>query len=203
MNSQSRIGDIIEIPLTNGKKAFAHYLARDSWGDLIGVFDYLTDIDEEIDITKLRTKKLIFPPILTRVQAGMELSQQLMNNDKVSEAGISLSDIDIKMASNKNVNYNWKIIGNLPIKNFTFPNFLWKNGGPTPAHIRSKWYLYDGKKDIELGTSIPQKYRNLEFLTNYTPTSVVERILTGKKPKEKLIKQSTSIFYRLLSRIFQ
>ncbi|HEX7018163.1 MAG TPA: hypothetical protein VF209_04630 [Patescibacteria group bacterium] len=202
MNKQLKIGDVIEIPLPNGKKAFAHYLAKDFWGDLIGVFDYLADINEKINLEQIETKKFKFPPVFTRIKDGMELSQLFTHFDEIIAAGLSLSEADIKMMSDKSTNYDWKVVGNIPIKDFTFPKFLWKEGG-SHSLAPSMWYLYDGETDITIGKTIPQKYSDLEYKANYSPTSIVDRILTGEKPQEKLIKQSSSIFYGLLTKILK
>jgi len=53
-NKTLRVGDIIEIPLPEDKKAFAHYLHLNKWGNIIGVFDYIVSIDEKVATEDLR-----------------------------------------------------------------------------------------------------------------------------------------------------
>jgi len=81
---------------------------------------------------------------------------------------------------------NWGIIGNLPVENFIFPKFL-----NTIYYFTGKagvWYLYDGEKEISLGRELPEEYKNLEFASLYAPDLIVQRIMTGEKPLDDLIK---------------
>jgi hypothetical protein len=146
------VGDIIEIPLPNGKKALAHYLFRDHWGDIIGVFDYQPHQTETVDLDVLIEKPFAFSPILTRINVGI-----------------------------KSPDYKWKIIGRKSVEHFVYPNFVWKDGGPYVKNSITKWYLSDGKSDVEVGVRLPKKYIDLEYQANYAPAAVIERIISGKK----------------------
>lgn len=184
-------GDIIEIPLPGRKKTFAQFLLRDKWGDLISVFDYVVDYDKKVDINTLRKQKAKLPPILTRLKHGFILSGLVSHLNEFKANGIELEQFELDLLTDKTIDPNWKIIGNIPVKNFVYPNFIWKEGGPESKIIvtRSHWFLYDGQKDIEIGKSLPDQYKNFEYKSNYSPGAVIERILTGKNPDEELIRK--------------
>jgi len=153
-----KIGDIIEIPLPNKKKAYAHYMAKNNWGDLIKVFDYISDSNELCNIELLRSKKYKFGPILTRIRVGIKSSE-----------------------------HNWRIVGNIKVESFKKPFFIWKDGGPLSIETTTRWYIYDGVKSEEVGKHLPERLKSLEYMTNYSPSSVVKRIVTNKSPDQELI----------------
>jgi hypothetical protein len=64
-----RVGDVIEIPLSTGYKAFAHYVHRGKMGPLIRVYDYFSK--EDIDIDVLRNVPQLFPPVITGLTAAL------------------------------------------------------------------------------------------------------------------------------------
>ncbi len=76
-------------------------------------------------------------------------------------------------------------IGNKSVTEFVFPKFistLYKENGEATT-----WHLWDGEKNIKLGSILPDKYKSLEFFAIYPPDLIVKRIKTGEKPYEKLI----------------
>ncbi|MDI7278173.1 MAG: Imm26 family immunity protein [Anaerolineae bacterium] len=65
-----KIGDIVEIPLSDGRRAYAQYVCRDRlMGPMIRVFDLLAE--EGVDIDVLRGAGLLFPPIFTGLYAAV------------------------------------------------------------------------------------------------------------------------------------
>jgi hypothetical protein len=75
----------------------------------------------------------------------------------------------------------WKVIGKKAVEGFVYPNFIStffneKNG---EAGV---WFLWDGSKSVRLGTQLPEKYKNLEYLMVWNPPDVVKRIETGEYP---------------------
>jgi hypothetical protein len=65
-----KIGDIIEIPLSDGRKAFAQYVFSDQKiGPLIQVFDLMTE--REIQIDELKDAGALFPPVSTGLRAAI------------------------------------------------------------------------------------------------------------------------------------
>ncbi len=65
-----RIGDIVEIPLSDQKKAYAQYIIRDRMGPIIQVFDYIALARPELDL--IVQSKLLFPPIITGLFAAIK-----------------------------------------------------------------------------------------------------------------------------------
>lgn len=189
MNTKLKIGDVIEIPLPSKKKVYAHYLYKDRWGDLIGVFkDYCIAFDEEPKMEAFYNREYLFRPLLTRVKDGMNISHQLIYLDEIKKALGSVYPVLIEMAKDLSVNYDWKVVGNIKVKDFIYPNFIWRDGGPEKRTEKAKWYLYDGNKNIDLGYELPQQFKNLEYQTNYSPGALIQRIITGKTLDEELIK---------------
>ena len=184
-----KVGDIIEVPLPNGKTAFAHYLMRDYWGDMIGIYDYVVNLDEEVDLELLHNKKYKIFPILTRVRQGMRLSESLARVEEIEASGIVLSKSFLTMARDAKRNYNWKVVGNIPAENFKYPGFIWKDGGSHSKNVVTRWHFFDGKSNIEIGKRLPNEYKKLAYQANFPPEGVVERILTDKDPDADLIQR--------------
>lgn len=63
-------GDIIEIPLSNGKKAYCWYLYNSQMGPLVQVFSLISGRDETMDHV-LQLSKPLFPPVLTNLSAAI------------------------------------------------------------------------------------------------------------------------------------
>jgi hypothetical protein len=66
-----RVGDVIEIPLSTGYKAFAHFVHRGKMGLMIRVYDFFTK--EDIDIQVLRDVPQLFPPVITGLTAALRI----------------------------------------------------------------------------------------------------------------------------------
>ena len=64
-----RIGDVFEIPLSDGRRAFGQYVYRSKFGPLIQVYDLITD--KEFRIEELVNARPLFPPILTGLFAAI------------------------------------------------------------------------------------------------------------------------------------
>ncbi len=155
-----RIGDVIRIPLPKGKKTFAHFLYKDKWGDIVVVHDYLVDSTDEEDLEAIIDTKIKFGPILTRLKVGMNLAE-----------------------------FDWDIVGNIPVIDFKYPNFIWKEGANLTAGITTRWYLYDGETNKLIGQKLPVEYKKLEYLANYSPQALINRIVTGNYLEKGLIEK--------------
>ena len=75
----------------------------------------------------------------------------------------------------------WRIIGNLPVREFRFPLFRSTQGithwmEPGVFH---DWLLWDGKRYTRLG-DLPPEYRALEYLVSWASDHLEERIATGR-----------------------
>ena len=89
-----KIGDIFEIPLSNGKKSFGQYVYREKQNaPLIRVFDHILKEGNEINIQEISSKPLLFPTVITGLYAAIR-------------EGI------------------WRVIGNTPIEGFEYPLFV-------------------------------------------------------------------------------
>lgn len=85
----------------------------------------------------------------------------------------------------------WKIVGYLPVEDFIYPKFISTNfdlrSGQTGV-----WYLWDGQRSRLIGSQLPEKYKQLEFLVGWAPQDVATRIETGQlqEPYRTLIKEN-------------
>lgn len=145
-----KIGDIIEISLSNGHKAYGQLVCKDKqMGPLIQIFDLTNDKGIE-DIQQLKNVKPLFPPVITGVNAMVR--QDL-----------------------------WKVIGHLPIETFVYPNFI-RTLYDEKTGKAGTWYLWDGEKNIRIGSRLSDKHKKLEYLIVWSPFDLVERIETGVYP---------------------
>jgi len=76
---------------------------------------------------------------------------------------------------------NWKVIGKLPVENFTYPNFI-RNLYDEKTGKAGIWLLWDGEKNIRIGRKLSDKQKKLEYLVVWSPQDVVYRIETGTYP---------------------
>ncbi len=178
-------GDILEVPLPNGETGFIQYVYPDAWGDLIGIYDYTIDWDEKVNIEELKSKKFKFYPILTRINQGRRLSEDFKSFEEIKKK-IALSEVYIKMATDPSHDYNWKIIGNIKIENFTYPNFIWKEGGTLSPGRITKWYLFNGRENVEIDNKLPNEYKQLEYQSSEPPAAIVELIMNNTTKVRKM-----------------
>ncbi|MCC6569570.1 MAG: hypothetical protein IT315_10065 [Anaerolineales bacterium] len=101
----------MEIPLSDGRKAFGRYLHRDSqMGPILQVYDLILKNREEVNLETLKVTNDLFKPVFVGIGAAVR-------------SGI------------------WKIIGYLPVENFAYPGFLWPSwsGDPPIVYRWSFW----------------------------------------------------------------
>jgi hypothetical protein len=70
MEKKPKEGDVFEIPLTSGKKAYGWYLNYSPMGPLIQVFSLVSASDVTID--QVLASKPLFPPVLTGLFAAIK-----------------------------------------------------------------------------------------------------------------------------------
>lgn len=64
------VGDIFDIPLTDGRRALGQYVFSDEkYGPLIQVYDLITE--EPINIVQLKAASPLFPPVITGLFAAI------------------------------------------------------------------------------------------------------------------------------------
>jgi hypothetical protein len=151
------VGDVFEIPLSDGRKAYGQYVFWDErMGPLIQVFDLLVREEIRTDqlLDRLQSAKPLFPPVITGLFAAIS-------------AGF------------------WHVIGHMPVGEFAYPGFI--SVMHEGYEQRGLWYLWDGEKFIQLGRNLPEKHKHLEFLVVWDPHDIPHRIETGQNPYERLI----------------
>lgn len=65
-----KVGDIFEIPLSNGKKAYGRYLLKSRMGPVIQVFNIITN--ENVSLDEIINSKELFPPVITGLFAAIK-----------------------------------------------------------------------------------------------------------------------------------
>jgi hypothetical protein len=154
-----RVGDIFQIPLSDGRVAYGQYVYRDKkHGPIIRVFDFISETETEFDKIKeqLAHAKLLFPPVITGVFAAVR-------------TGL------------------WKVVGRLPVNDFEYPNFI--NVLDENYQPISDWFLVTKDDTMRLGKKLPKKYKHLELLVVWSPYDVVHRIETGENPYREMIER--------------
>ena len=66
-----KVGNVLEIPLSDGRRAFGQYVHRDKMGPLLQVFDLITVRDIQLD--QLQNVRPLFPPIYTGIFAAVRV----------------------------------------------------------------------------------------------------------------------------------
>lgn len=72
----------------------------------------------------------------------------------------------------------WEVIGNNPIKDFSYPNFLSSEYDEKTGKVK-QWFMWNGDKWTKLGQTLPRKYKKLEYLIVWDPKNVEKRIEDG------------------------
>jgi hypothetical protein len=152
-----KVGDVFEIPLSDGRKAYGQYMFQDKKvGPLIQVFDLITEGDAQSNqvLSQLKDAGFLFPPVVTGLFAAIRTSL-------------------------------WKIIGHMPVTKFAYPKFV--STMHEGYQQRGLWFLWDGKTWVELGHELAEEYKESEFLVVWDPHDIAHRIETGENPYAKLI----------------
>ena len=64
-----KIGDVFEITLSDGRRAYGQYIFRDKLGSMIRVFDVITE--QSVSIDQLKKAGQLFPPLFTGLFAAI------------------------------------------------------------------------------------------------------------------------------------
>ena len=148
-----KIGVVFQIPLSDGRKAYAQYV-YDDWGNIIRIFNYFTSGVEQPSLQKIDTSDLIFPPVHVGLQGAIKqkvwkIIGELPANDYIYKGFLNHSEV-------------------LPMP----------KDRTDPVKIQS-WALWNGEKYIELGEKLPKQYHDYESGAIYPQDMIVERIETG------------------------
>lgn len=89
-----KMGDIFEIPLSDGRRAFGQYVFFDDKnGPLIQIFGFMKRPGEDLDLQQLVSGPQLFPPVITGLFAAIR-------------SGL------------------WRVVGHLPVRDFHYPGFV-------------------------------------------------------------------------------
>ncbi len=148
-----KIGDVFEIPLSDGRKAYGQYVFQNN-GPIIRIFNYFTSGVEQPSLQKIDTSDLIFPPVHVGLHGAIKqkvwkIIGELPTNDYIYKGFLNHSEV-------------------LPMP----------KDRTDPVKIQS-WALWNGEKYIELGEKLPKQYDDYESGAIYPPDMIVERIETG------------------------
>jgi hypothetical protein len=92
--STTRVGDVYQIPLSDGRSAYGQYVYFDKrYGPLIQIYDYFTKGQKNIDLDQITNSPALFPPVITGINSNIR-------------------------------DGDWKIIGNKQVANFVYPGFI-------------------------------------------------------------------------------
>lgn len=69
MTKKPKIGDIFQIPLSNGKRSYGQYLHHSKMGPIIRVYNLFSD---KATIDQVVSSDLLFPPVITGLYAAIK-----------------------------------------------------------------------------------------------------------------------------------
>lgn len=154
-----KIGDVFELPLPDGRFAYAQYIHRDKPGEvgfgiLVRVLDRLSDAP--LTVPELRDARSLFPPVYVGLVALVRLGR-------------------------------WKRIGRMPIPTEPLPRFRWRTGPDTGPGEYANWYVIDLESATRTFVCrlTPELHR-LEFQCAWGSEVLAERIATGQNPYDAL-----------------
>lgn len=67
---RSIVGDVFEIPLSDGRKAFGQYLLQSTMGPIIQVFSVITR--EEVSVEEIVQSQALFPPVIAGLYGAIK-----------------------------------------------------------------------------------------------------------------------------------
>lgn len=144
-----KIGDCVVIPLPDGRYAYGQYVHYDR----VSQYGYM------VRVFDLITDEIVSP---ARLQSRKLLFPPVF---------VSLESA---LKSRR-----WRIIGALPVENFSYP--LFRACPEKEAGVHHDWELWDGEAMQFLG-KLPDKFRDLECVGIWGAEILEERIMTGNNP---------------------
>lgn len=156
------VGDIFEIPLPDGRKAYGQYVFADkSTGGIIQVFNYFTKDKDTVNLLELNNSELLFRPVFVGIYAAIRSKK-------------------------------WKIIGNMQVNNFKYPGFVSTLTDPQTGkastwylwngeeNIRLGEELNDEYKRLEYLSIYPADFIVDRIMTGKKPNE--QLIMTNREP---------------------
>ncbi len=153
---RKKIGDVFAVKLENGKRYF-QYVENDSLQlgyDVIRVFKKVYPLDEKADVESIVADDVEF-----YTHCNVKLGAKYDLWEKVG---------------------NSKAVGNLDYV-FRDTNDWARSSWEPPVKVSEKWYVWrlGDKHYTDIGR-LNEKYKNAEIGIVFTPTDIVERLVTGK-----------------------
>src|SRR2546430_8089315 len=78
----------------------------------------------------------------------------------------------------------WQIVGNVPIKDFQFPQFRCTSS--SGAGVFNNWYIWDGEQERFIG-NLPEELRELEMRCVWSAAILEDRIMGGPWARTKYL----------------
>ena len=84
MKKKPKIGDVIEIPLPDGRKAYGQYIFwGEKMGPLLQIFDLISK--DNLELADINDAKPLFPPIITGLFAAIRTGMwRVIGNHPIS-----------------------------------------------------------------------------------------------------------------------
>lgn len=84
MQKKPKEGDIFEIPLSNGRKAYGQYLYFSKLGPIIQIFSLITT--ETASLDQILDSKPLFPPVITGLFAALNKKKwKVIGNNPITQ----------------------------------------------------------------------------------------------------------------------
>ncbi|GIV67076.1 MAG: hypothetical protein KatS3mg047_1469 [Bellilinea sp.] len=157
-----RIGHIVEIPLSNQRKAYAQYIIRDRMGPIIKVFKHIGM--EKPDLDLIVNSGELFPPVITGLFAAVRTGLWTIIGSRRVE--------NLQYPGFVSTFYNQKT-GEATIWYYWDGKQSIRLGPVLPDEYKAKEYLmvwspYDVMHRIETG-EYPFPYKDLILYNRFTP----------------------------------
>ncbi len=152
MSKRIKIGDIVEVPLKNGRKTYIQYVDENN-GSIVKTFNYAVNAYDELNLDNLRLSDQLFPPIHVGLKDPIKSHQwKIVANlpvEKYQYKGFLSWHPELSKSKNE------------------------------PVKIKS-WFLWTGKEYKPLGKVLPMKYMNFESDGVYSADMFLDKIETGR-----------------------
>jgi hypothetical protein len=66
-----KVGDVFEIPLSDGRKAFGQYVYKSKLGSIIKIFDCIIGKEKHVNLCDIANTDSLFPPVITGLFAAI------------------------------------------------------------------------------------------------------------------------------------
>lgn len=146
----AKLGDVIEIPLSNGKFVSAQYVGNGEQaglaGPLIRLFSPVRS-NPVSSLSEIDFQSELIPPVFVGINPPLRTKR-------------------------------WRIIGNVPYNEFEFPRFRYTSD-LTPG-TKTNWKIINPDGSWDVVGSLPQSMQKLGFPYVYSADTLDRRLTTGR-----------------------